>query len=102
MSARTGEWPVSKPVDLEAAEATGEQGEQDSLHTVETSAADEQGKQHLELVRVQARFELVLHSIRADLREQPSEACVRSAARRWCNDIIAAADEVVNKLRSTT
>ncbi|MFD9225240.1 hypothetical protein ACFWDI_35750 [Streptomyces sp. NPDC060064] len=85
MTARTGEWPVTEPVDLEAAEAS-----------------DVQGVLHLELTRVQARFEMAIGSVRADLREQPSEACVRSAARRWCNDIIAAADEVVNNLRSTT
>lgn len=78
---RPGEWPVTEPVD--------------------TEPADEQGAQHLELVRVQARFQLVLDSIRADLGEQPSEVSVRGAARRWCNAITAMADEVARELRST-
>jgi hypothetical protein len=84
VTGRTGEWPITKPVDLEAVEVV-----------------DEQGQQHLELVRVQARFRLVLDSIRADLREQPSEVSVRGAARRWTNAITAMADEIAKELRST-
>lgn len=84
MTARTGEWPFTEPVDLEA------------------GLADElQGALHLELTRVQARFELTLDSIREDLREQPSETCVRTAARRWCNNITAMADEITKELRKT-
>jgi hypothetical protein len=78
---RPGTWPVADPVD--------------------TDPADEQGQQHLELTRVQARFRLVLDSIGADLREQPSEVSVRGAARRWTNAITAMADEVARELRST-
>lgn len=71
---RLGNWPVTEPVDLEP--------------------PDDQGEQHLALVSVQARFHVVLGSIRADLEEQPSPASVRTAARRWCNAITAMADEI--------
>lgn len=48
-----------------------------------------------------ARFHITLGSIRADLEEQPSPACVRIAARRWTDEIIQTADEVVKHLRNT-
>lgn len=81
MTGRPGEWPVTEPVDLEP--------------------SDEQGQQHLRLTRTQARFQLVLDSIRADLAEQPSRMCVRSAARRWTDAITQIADEVTKQLRDT-
>lgn len=84
---RPGEWPVTDPADKGCAPVR--------------TPGDEQGQQHLELVRVQARFRLVLDSIKADLREQPSEVSVRGAARRWTNAITAMADDVAKEMRST-
>ena len=68
---------------------------------VDVEPSDEQGQQHLEFARVQARFQLVLGSIREDLREQPSATCVRTAARRWSNAIAQIADEVTRKPQDT-
>lgn len=48
-----------------------------------------------------ARHHMVLASIRADLEGQPSPACVRIAARRWTEEVIQTADEVVKSLRNT-
>lgn len=81
MTGRAGEWPVAEPVDLEP--------------------SDEQGQQHLELTRVQARFRVTLGSIRADLEEQPSPVCVRAAARRWTDAIAQITDELTKQLRDT-
>lgn len=44
---------------------------------------------------------MVLVSIRTDLEEQPNPACVRNAARRWTDEIIQTADDVVKRLRNT-
>lgn len=76
-----GQWPATEPIDVEP--------------------SDEQGQRHLELARVQARFGIVLDSIREDLREQPSATCVRTAARRWSNAVAQIADEVIRKPRDT-
>lgn len=89
---RPGGWPVSDPVQVESA---------DQGSSPMRTPGDQQGEQHLELARVRARFRLVLDSIRADLREQPSEVSVRGAARRWTNAIAAMTDEVVREMRST-
>lgn len=79
---RPGEWPVTRSVDV-------------------LEPSDEQGQAHLELARVQARFQLVLDSIRADLEEQPSARCVRAAARRWTDAIAQLTDEVARRPRDT-
>lgn len=73
MTGRPGQWPVTDPVDPQQ---------------------DDQGQQHLALTAVQARFHVVLGAIRADLEEQPSRKCVRTAARRWTEAITAMADEI--------
>ncbi|WP_455359988.1 hypothetical protein [Streptomyces sp. SYSU K21746] len=73
-----GQWPVDSPVDLDASPAIA-QRQRYNAH--------------------RARFEITLGSVRADLEEQPSEASVRAAARRWQNAITAIADETVAQLR---
>ncbi|MFF7200487.1 hypothetical protein [Streptomyces sp. NPDC008141] len=65
------------------------------------TAGDDQGALHLEAARIQARRQLVMDSIRADLSEQPSDVSVRGAARRWAQDIYAAADEISSRMRKT-
>ncbi|TXS30754.1 hypothetical protein EAO71_20385 [Streptomyces sp. ms191] len=74
-----GQWPVPEPADLEA--------------------DDPQGAAHLALVAAQARFHVVLGSVRADLEEQPSPMAVLGAARRWKDAITAMADEVAAALK---
>lgn len=56
---------------------------------------------YLRLQAERARHHMVLVSIRADLEEQPSPACVRIAARRWTDAIIQLADETARQLRNT-
>lgn len=77
---RPGEWPVPRPVHLD-------------------EPADEQRQQAAAAER--ARFHLTLGSIRADLEEQPSETCLRAAARRWQQAITALADETAQRLNKT-
>lgn len=77
-----GQWPVADPV---------------NLVTDEHDAHE----QHLLFTAERARFALTLGSIRADLEEQPSERCVRDAARRWQNAITALADETAQQLKKT-
>ncbi|MFI6861756.1 hypothetical protein ACIBKZ_17970 [Streptomyces sp. NPDC050421] len=78
---RPGQWPVENPVEL--------------------PEVDEQGAQHLALVAEQARFHVTLGAVRADLEAQPSDMCLRAAARRWQNAITALADELGQQLRNT-
>ncbi|MGW1278041.1 hypothetical protein ACWD4V_13955 [Streptomyces tsukubensis] len=89
MSARRpGEWPIA----------------QQSGHlrgATEKAQPDEQGEQHLTLSAERARFHLVLGSVRADLEEQPSPACLRAAVRRWQAAITQIGDEVAARLRDT-
>lgn len=80
---RPGRWPVTSPVDLDACED------------------DRQGREHLAIAAVQARFHVTLGSVRADLEEQPSRTSVQAAARRWCNAITAMADDVAQQMRDT-
>jgi hypothetical protein len=75
---RPGEWPVPKAKSIEV---------------------DEQGAQHLAVVRPRARFEVTLGAIRADLEEQPSNRSIRSAARRWHDAITALTDELIAERR---
>ncbi|MFJ6293235.1 hypothetical protein ACIQJX_07725 [Streptomyces griseoviridis] len=72
-----GQWPVDEPVDLIP----------DDLYV--QRAAE------------RARHEIVLGSIRAHLDEQPSNIAVQAAARRWCADITALADDVTKARRKT-
>ncbi|MEU1772622.1 hypothetical protein ABZ501_06395 [Streptomyces sp. NPDC019922] len=83
MTERPGQWPVDEPVDLDAVEG------------------DDQGARHLQLVAEQARFHVVLGAIRADLEDQPSELCLRAAARRWQQAITQLADELSQQLKNT-
>ncbi|MET9583628.1 hypothetical protein ABZY10_11010 [Streptomyces sp. NPDC006539] len=76
---RPGTWPVENPVEL--------------------PAVDDQGAQHLALTAEQARFHVTLGAIRADLEAQPSDICLRAAARRWQQAITAMADELTGHLR---
>ncbi|MGY4917484.1 hypothetical protein ACWD9K_20070 [Streptomyces sp. 900116325] len=78
---RPGRWPITNPVDLDAAEA------------------DEQGARHLALTAEQARFHITLGAIRADLEAQPSDICLRAAARRWTDAITQLADELAGQLK---
>ncbi|PJM98103.1 hypothetical protein CG740_37090 [Streptomyces sp. CB01201] len=80
-----GQWPVNEPVDL------------DVLRDAEGPEVASYMKRQSEL----ARFHITLGSIRADLEEQPSPACVRIAARRWTDAIIQLADETARQLRNT-
>lgn len=77
---RPGQWPVENPVEL--------------------TEADEQGSRHLALVAEQARFHVTLVAIRADLEAQPSDICLRAAARRWQQAITAMADELTQLKRA--
>ncbi|MFD5874047.1 hypothetical protein [Streptomyces sp. NPDC060322] len=82
MTERTpGQWPVDNPVEL--------------------PKPDSQGAQHLALTAEQARFHVTLGAIRADLEAQPSELCLRAAARRWQDAITNLADELGQQLRNT-
>ncbi|WP_328620693.1 hypothetical protein [Streptomyces sp. NBC_00354] len=79
MTTHPGDWPVTQPVDLDAL--------QDGY------TADEiELRQRVNAQR--ARIEITLNSVRADLEEQPSPACVRAAARRWHDAITAMTDDV--------
>jgi hypothetical protein len=82
---QSGQWPVNEPVDL------------DALHDEEGPEVASYLKRQSEL----ARFHVTLGSIRADLEEQPSPMCVRTAARRWTDAITQLADETARRLRNT-
>lgn len=85
-AARPGQWPEGTrpgPLPVEG-------------HAV---AHDEQGEQHLALVRVQARFHVTLGAVRADLEEQPSDRSIRAAAKRWQDAITAVAEELITQRR---
>ncbi len=82
MTRRPGQWPIARPVPV-----------QDE----ETNELALRQRRNAE----QARFHITLGSVRADLEEQPSPACVHSAARRWCAAITAIADEISKQKRST-
>lgn len=86
MTTHPGDWPVSNPVDLD---------QLDDGYT-----ADEiERRQAFNAQR--ARFEITLNSIRADLEEQPSEASIRAAARRWHDAITAMTDDMTASLRKS-
>ncbi|MFD5425241.1 hypothetical protein [Streptomyces sp. NPDC127084] len=76
---RPGQWPVDNPVD-----ATPESDE-DQLYV--NRAAE------------RALREMVLDSIRHDLKQQPSPVCVLAAARRWTEAITAAGEEIATQMR---
>ncbi|MET7944240.1 hypothetical protein [Streptomyces sp. NPDC005302] len=76
-----GEWPVPQPADIDEHAYAGH----DELYV--QRAAE------------RALHELVLDSIRHDLKQQPSPASVRTAARAWCNRITAAAEEIAKGMR---
>ncbi|MFE2360152.1 hypothetical protein [Streptomyces virginiae] len=86
MTTHPGDWPVSNPVDL------------DQLDDGYTTDEIEQ-RQRFNAKR--ARFEITLNSIRADLEEQPSEASIRTAARRWHDAITAMTDDMIAALRKS-
>ncbi|MFE7791287.1 hypothetical protein [Streptomyces sp. NPDC057460] len=81
---RPGQWPVDNPVHLSTGDST---------------PVEKQGAQHLALTAEQARFHVTLGAIRADLEAQPSDMCLRAAARRWQQAITAMADELTGHLR---
>lgn len=81
MTEHPGQWPITNPVDLDAAEA------------------DEQGAQHLALVKARAAFVMPMESIRVHLEEQPSLTAVRRAERQWKAQIGAAADKAAERLK---
>jgi hypothetical protein len=81
---RPGDWPVAQAVKVE-----------------ETDDTDEQGEQHLAVVRTRARFQVTLGAIRGDLDEQPSDRSIRSAAKRWHKAITELVDEVIAERRRT-
>ncbi|MGP4048752.1 hypothetical protein [Streptomyces sp. 2A115] len=83
MSKRPGQWPVTEPADLD---------------TVEQVTADEL---YVQRAAETALHEMVMDSIKHDLRQQPSSPCVQSAARAWCARITAAADDIAQAKRST-
>ncbi|MEU6295043.1 hypothetical protein [Streptomyces erythrochromogenes] len=86
MTTHPGDWPVSNPVDLD--------------HLDDGYTADEiEQRQRFNAQR--ARFEITLNSIRADLEEQPSEASIRAAARRWHDAITAMTDDMTAALRKS-
>ncbi|MFD5724686.1 hypothetical protein ACFWMT_01105 [Streptomyces sp. NPDC058368] len=78
---RAGQWPVSNPVDLDQAET------------------DEQGAQHLALVKARAAFVMPMESIRVHLESQPSLLALRRAERQWKAAIGAAADKAAAQLK---
>jgi YD repeat-containing protein len=83
MTTHPGDWPITQPVDL------------DELQ--ESYTADEiEQRQRYNAQR--ARIEITLNSVRADLEEQPSPACIRAAARRWHDAITAMTDDVTAAL----
>lgn len=45
--------------------------------------------------RERARREMTLGAVRTHLEEQPSSRTVRTAARRWCAQITAVAEDVI-------
>lgn len=76
---RPGQWPVDNPVDTE-------------------QEAD-QGEEYVRRAEERGRRQLVLDSIRHDLRQQPSPATVIAAARRWSDAITAAGEEIATQMR---
>ncbi|MFI1678805.1 hypothetical protein [Streptomyces sp. NPDC020607] len=87
---RSGQWPVNQPADLDAIEKGSE--------LVPTPGGDEL---YLKRSAEKALHEMVLHSIRHDLDQQPTPGSVHAAARSWCARITAAADEISKTKRST-
>ena len=81
---RPGQWPIERPVDLDAPE--------------HSRTGDEL---YVQRAAEKALHEMVLDSIRHDLEQQPSPLTVINAARSWCNRITAAADEIARTKRST-
>ncbi|MEU5094919.1 hypothetical protein [Streptomyces sp. NPDC020996] len=75
---RPGEWPVDLPVPLDLQS-------EDELYV--RRAAE------------RALHEMVLDSIRHDLQQQPSPFTVTTAARNWCNQITAVAEEIARSKR---
>lgn len=78
---RPGEWPV--PPATAAA----------------VDDADEREARYLALAAEKARFHITLGALRSALEEQPNEACVRAAGRRWINAAVQAIDEVAKEQR---
>ena len=76
-------------------------GQWPTVTRAELPEPDDQGAQHLTLAAEQARFHVTLGAIRADLEAQPSEMCLRSAARRWQQAITQLADELGQQLKNT-
>jgi hypothetical protein len=61
----------------------------------ENTEADEQGEQHLAVVRPRARFHITLGALKAALEEEPSPRAVRSCLRRWISAATQVADDVI-------
>ena len=85
---RPGRWPVDDPVDLDAIAA--------SSAAVDTPSEDEL---YVQRAAERALHEMVLDSIRHDLRQQPSPLTVLTAARNWCTRITAAAEDIAREKR---
>ena len=75
-------------------------GQWPTVPRAELPEPDDQGARHRLLVAEQARFHVTLGAIRADLEAQPSEMCLRSAARRWQQAITQLADELGQQLKN--
>lgn len=76
-------------------------GQWPAVPRTELPEPDDQDARHLLLVAEQARFHIALGAIRADLEAQPSEVCLRAAARRWQQAITQLADELGQQLKNT-
>ncbi|MET7514042.1 hypothetical protein ABZS88_11280 [Streptomyces sp. NPDC005480] len=76
---RPGQWPVSKPADLDA---------------IQHDQADDQAQQYVKRAAEKALHEICLDSIRHDLDQQPTGNSAKAKARIWCAHILAIADEV--------
>lgn len=70
-----GQWPVDDPVDLVPEDL------------------------YLKRAAERGRHEIVLGSIRAHLEEQPTAGGIQAAARKWCADITALADDLAKARR---
>lgn len=76
-----GQWPVALPSTV--------------------GLADDPDEMYVQRASEKALHEMVMHSIKHDLRQQPSAHCVQSAVRVWCARIVAAGDEIAETKRST-
>ncbi len=65
----------------------------------ENTEADEQGEQHLAVVRPRARFHITMGALRAAFEEEPSPRAVRSCLKRWISAATQVADEVIREKR---